>query len=179
MPAAPNGTIPRPTNTLPAISTNLSLQTHRLTTSSQPQSGFPASGAASSRTSEDGGGDLDPEDEPFHPFFSNAARHQMITVNFTHDLSTVKELNHPSGFFKEVEAIVRIQQEAWPRIAEAKARAIKAAAEMNSAYDKPTLDLLVARPRGGISRFVSKLKEKGRKNRSPPHPLGSSCTSFV
>ncbi|KAJ7460101.1 hypothetical protein B0H11DRAFT_2286251 [Mycena galericulata] len=79
-----------------------------------------SSTTASLNTAEDDGGDLDPAGEPFLPFFSNAARHQMITVNFTHDLSTVKELNHPSGFFKEVEVIVRIQQEAWPRNAEAK-----------------------------------------------------------
>ncbi|KAJ7152630.1 hypothetical protein C8R43DRAFT_1235640 [Mycena crocata] len=88
----------------------------------------------------------------------------IVTVNFSHDLSIVTEINDPADYYKEVEAIARIQQEAWPRIADAKARAIKAAAEMNAElYDGKTLDLLVARPtKGRVARIVLKSKKKGK-----------------
>ncbi|KAJ7466698.1 hypothetical protein B0H11DRAFT_2047365 [Mycena galericulata] len=83
--------------------------------------------------------DINPNDEgPVNPFFYNPADKQMVTVNFTHDVSNIVQLNDPADFYKEVEALARIQREARPRIAEAKARAIKAAAEMDAAYDKPT-----------------------------------------
>ncbi|KAJ7152640.1 hypothetical protein C8R43DRAFT_475167 [Mycena crocata] len=89
----------------------------------------------------------------------------IITVNFSHDLSTVTEINDPADYYKEVEAISRIQQEAWPRISDAKARAIKAAAKMNAEfYDDKTLDLLVARPtKGRVARTVSRLRKKGKR----------------
>ncbi|KAJ6505877.1 hypothetical protein C8R47DRAFT_1243924 [Mycena vitilis] len=63
----------------------------------------------------------------------------LVVVNFTHDLSTMEELSNPEDFFKEVEVIgrytyfsafstpsevrpSRIEEEAWPRIARAKAQ---------------------------------------------------------
>ncbi|KAJ7152624.1 hypothetical protein C8R43DRAFT_1127083 [Mycena crocata] len=89
----------------------------------------------------------------------------MITVNFSHDLSTVKELNHPADYFKEVEAINRVYEEARCRIAEAKSRAIKAAADMDAElYDEKTIRLLVARPvKGRIGRVMSRLRKTSKR----------------
>ncbi|KAJ7752454.1 hypothetical protein DFH07DRAFT_960546 [Mycena maculata] len=145
---------PAPLSTLPRDGPSSTL-THL-----EPEFGRDSTRSVSLKTAdidEDG----DSMEEPVNPFFSNAAEKQMITVNFTHDLSTVKELNDPAEFFREVEAIARIEEAARPRILAAKARAIKAAAEIDAkAYDEPTVDLLAARPRGRISRLVSRLKGK-------------------
>ncbi|KAJ7129115.1 hypothetical protein C8R46DRAFT_683339 [Mycena filopes] len=70
----------------------------------------------------------------------------MITVNFSHDLSTVTELNPPEEYFKEVETIARIQEEGRRRIAESRARAIRLALAQDTArYDERTFDLLRSR----------------------------------
>ncbi|KAJ7660910.1 hypothetical protein DFH06DRAFT_1326167 [Mycena polygramma] len=66
-----------------------------------------------------------------------------VMVNFTHDLSTMEELSDPEDFFKDVEAIGRIEEEAWPRVARAKAQALKdmmeaAASKDAAAYDDLT-----------------------------------------
>ncbi|KAJ7129091.1 hypothetical protein C8R46DRAFT_1363314 [Mycena filopes] len=80
----------------------------------------------------------------------------IITATFSHDLSLVAELNDPSGYFEEVAAIFKIEEEARPRVAAAKARAksqaIALAMERDTArYDRPTIDLLIARDSGRIS----------------------------
>ncbi|KAJ7466699.1 hypothetical protein B0H11DRAFT_2197413 [Mycena galericulata] len=79
--------------------------------------------------------------------FDRVSAQQMITVNFSHDLSTVKELNDPFDYLKEIDAIARIEAEARSRIEEAKARAIQHAEALDTeAYDERTLDLLISRP---------------------------------
>jgi hypothetical protein len=94
-------------------------------------------------------------DEIFDFIFTSPALKQSITVNFSNDLSTVKELNHPIDYFKEVAAISRfgplltrlrsglksapsIQAAAKRRLADATAKAIKAAADMNAELDERT-----------------------------------------
>ncbi|KAJ7152623.1 hypothetical protein C8R43DRAFT_923753 [Mycena crocata] len=85
----------------------------------------------------------------------------IITVNFSHALSTVNELNDPADYYKEVEALAKIQEEAWRRIAEARARAIKAAAAVDAElYDEKTLNLLVERP---TKRQAAGILSKSRK----------------
>ncbi|KAJ7129096.1 hypothetical protein C8R46DRAFT_1202499 [Mycena filopes] len=91
------------------------------------------------------------------------------TVIFSHDLSTAEELADPADFFKEVEAVARIQNEAWPRVVAAKARAtkeaMKEAERINAkAYDDHTVDLLIERTtfRSRVSRVTSKIRSKGR-----------------
>ncbi|KAJ6484441.1 hypothetical protein C8R47DRAFT_1131367 [Mycena vitilis] len=70
----------------------------------------------------------------------------MITVKFSHDLSTISELNDPLDYFKEVEAIHRIEEEAMLRIEAVKAQAIKQARDLDDAtYDERTTDLLISR----------------------------------
>ncbi|KAJ7660905.1 hypothetical protein DFH06DRAFT_1472160, partial [Mycena polygramma] len=94
-----------------------------------------------------------------------------VMVNFTHDLSTMEELSDPEDFFKEVEAIGRIEEEAWPRVARAKAQALKdmimeaAASKDAAAYDDLTIDLLIEREtfKSRVYRFASKVKNKRRK----------------
>ncbi|KAJ7129114.1 hypothetical protein C8R46DRAFT_925633 [Mycena filopes] len=46
-------------------------------------------------------------DVAFNTLFSDVASRPMITVTFSHDLSTVEGFNHPAGFFKELEDLVR------------------------------------------------------------------------
>ncbi|KAJ7645885.1 hypothetical protein DFH06DRAFT_579235 [Mycena polygramma] len=94
----------------------------------------------------------------------------LVMVNFTHDLSMMEELSDPQDFFKEVEAIGRIEEEAWPRVAKAKAQAMKdvmdaAASKDAAAYDDLTVDLLIEREtfKSRIYRFASKVKNKSRK----------------
>ncbi|KAJ7187830.1 hypothetical protein C8R46DRAFT_1183562 [Mycena filopes] len=93
-----------------------------------------------------------------------------VTVIFSHDLSTAEELTDPADYFKEVEAIVRIQEEAWPRVVAAKARATKGAMRQAErinaqAYDDHTVDLLIERTtfRGRASRLTSKIKAFGSR----------------
>ncbi|KAJ7601535.1 hypothetical protein DFH06DRAFT_1489518 [Mycena polygramma] len=93
----------------------------------------------------------------------------LVMVNFTHDLSTMEELSDPEDFFKEVEAIGRIEEEAWPRVARAKAQALKdvmeaAASKDAAAYDDLTIDLLIEREtfKSRVYRFASKVKNKRR-----------------
>ncbi|KAJ7096597.1 hypothetical protein B0H15DRAFT_798050 [Mycena belliarum] len=71
--------------------------------------------------------------------FSKPASEMSITVNFTNDLSTVKELNDPADYFKELKALSRIQEESRLRLANARALAIKEAADLNAKYDEPTM----------------------------------------
>ncbi|KAJ7096620.1 hypothetical protein B0H15DRAFT_962715 [Mycena belliarum] len=97
--------------------------------------------------------------------FSNPALQAMITVNFSNDLSTITELNDPADYFKEIAEIARIQNEAKPRLAEARAHAIKEAAKLNAEYDERTLDMLAARlptqgSPGRVSRLTSKVKKR-------------------
>ncbi|KAJ6484433.1 hypothetical protein C8R47DRAFT_1321515 [Mycena vitilis] len=74
------------------------------------------------------------------------APQSMTTVTFSHDLLTVKELNNPDDFFKEIDAIARIAEDAKRRLAETKARVIDHARKLDTAaYDERTVDLLVAR----------------------------------
>ncbi|KAJ7096599.1 hypothetical protein B0H15DRAFT_1019629 [Mycena belliarum] len=94
--------------------------------------------------------------------FSKPASEMPITVNFTNDLSTVKELNDPADYFNELKALVRIREESRLRLASARALAIKEAAELNAKYDEPTINMLLARPqrRGRLSRFASATKKR-------------------
>ncbi|KAJ7178228.1 hypothetical protein C8R46DRAFT_1346434 [Mycena filopes] len=70
----------------------------------------------------------------------------MITVNFSHDLSAVTELNEPEEYFKEADAIARIREEGTRRIAESKARVMRLALAQDTArYDARTFDLLKSR----------------------------------
>ncbi|KAJ7466704.1 hypothetical protein B0H11DRAFT_1921604 [Mycena galericulata] len=101
------------------------------------------------------------EEELGDPFFYNPADKQMITVNFTHDLSTVSELNDPAEFDDEVEAIARIQQQARERNMKANARAIRAAAEIDAgAYDEHIGEKSISWSRafeaksGEVSQFI-------------------------
>ncbi|KAJ6529171.1 hypothetical protein DFH09DRAFT_1094127 [Mycena vulgaris] len=76
-------------------------------------------------------------------FFDKASR-PMITVNFSNDLSLVKQLPDPADYFKEVEAIARIQQEVKPRVTKARALAIKPAADKDAEfYDEWTRECIV------------------------------------
>ncbi|KAJ6505859.1 hypothetical protein C8R47DRAFT_1209804 [Mycena vitilis] len=93
----------------------------------------------------------------------------LVVVNFTHDLSTMEELSNPDDFFREVEAIERIEEEAWPRVARAQAQARedarRAAANKDAAaYDDLTVDLLIEREtlKSRIYRFASKAKKECR-----------------
>ncbi|KAJ7129069.1 hypothetical protein C8R46DRAFT_1049226 [Mycena filopes] len=54
-------------------------------------------------------------------------KRRVVAVNFTHDLSTMDELTDPEDYFKEVEAIIRIEEDVRPRVARAKALAVEAA----------------------------------------------------
>ncbi|KAJ7637297.1 hypothetical protein DFH06DRAFT_653715 [Mycena polygramma] len=64
----------------------------------------------------------------------------MVTVHFSHDLSTVKQLYPPEDYFEEVKAIKRIEDESRIR----KALAIKLAQDRDTAaYDDRTIDLLI------------------------------------
>ncbi|KAJ7173219.1 hypothetical protein C8R46DRAFT_1255169 [Mycena filopes] len=65
---------------------------------------------------------------------------RVVTVNFTHDLSTLESLTNPEDYFKEVEAIIRIEEDAWPRVARAKARAIEAATKEAERIDAQVYD---------------------------------------
>ncbi|KAJ7151264.1 hypothetical protein C8R46DRAFT_1305137, partial [Mycena filopes] len=89
----------------------------------------------------------------------------VITVNFDHDLSTVDELIDPAEYFKELEAIASIEAEVWPRVARAKAKAVKdAVAEINArAYDNRTDNLFAEHLtfKSRVSRVVGKVKGKG------------------
>ncbi|KAJ7096618.1 hypothetical protein B0H15DRAFT_946092 [Mycena belliarum] len=84
--------------------------------------------------------------------FSNPASEMSITVNFTNDLSTVKELNDPADYFNELKALARIQEESRLRLTSARALAIKEAAELNAKYDEPTINmpLCCLRDLGGV-----------------------------
>ncbi|KAJ7187319.1 hypothetical protein C8R46DRAFT_287932 [Mycena filopes] len=93
----------------------------------------------------------------------------VVTATFTHDLSTMEELTDPSDYFREVEAIARIEEEAWPRIAKAKARATQEAATEAAridaqVYDDHTVKLLVEHEtsRARTSRVASKMKTIAR-----------------
>ncbi|KAJ7173220.1 hypothetical protein C8R46DRAFT_945932 [Mycena filopes] len=95
--------------------------------------------------------------------------HGATTVVFSHDLSTVEELADPEDFFKEVQAVARIQIEAWPRVLAAKELATKEAMleaeRINAkAYDDHTLNLLVERTtfRSRVSRVTSKITSKSK-----------------
>ncbi|KAK7046564.1 hypothetical protein R3P38DRAFT_2874469, partial [Favolaschia claudopus] len=101
------------------------------------------------------GGSQEDDNEPLdlvELVFSNRLHEKaMTTVRFTHDLLTVTELNDPRDYYKEVEAIKRIEQEAAPRIEECRAlrlrNEIKRAKEADAAvYDEPTIDRLFERP---------------------------------
>ncbi|KAJ7096621.1 hypothetical protein B0H15DRAFT_1019647 [Mycena belliarum] len=111
-------------------------------------------------------------DEMFDFLSSSPNSQQAITANFSHDLSTVKELNDPADYCREVSAIARIQEEAKPRLAKARALAIKEAARLNADYDERTVDMLLARfpPRGPFSRvshLASKVKKRAAKLARP------------
>ncbi|KAK6992790.1 hypothetical protein R3P38DRAFT_3082195, partial [Favolaschia claudopus] len=89
--------------------------------------------------------DLEDDDEAlFNALFGGAQSTEFaLTVNFTHDLLSVKELNDPADYFKEVKAIDKIEQDAAPRVKEFRALKlkdeIKRAMEANSAlYDAQT-----------------------------------------
>ncbi|KAK7046557.1 hypothetical protein R3P38DRAFT_3175835 [Favolaschia claudopus] len=106
------------------------------------------------RDDERGGAEED-EQEPLDlveaVFFNRLHERAMTTVQFTHDLLTVTELNDPRDYYKEVEAIKRIEQEAAPRIEECRAlklqNEIQRAKEADAAvYDEPTIDRLFERP---------------------------------
>ncbi|KAJ7096598.1 hypothetical protein B0H15DRAFT_825696 [Mycena belliarum] len=94
--------------------------------------------------------------------FSNPASEMSITVNFTNDLSVVKELNDPADYYNELKALARIREESQLRLASARALAIKEAADLNAKYDEPTINMLLARPqrRGRLSRFASATKKR-------------------
>ncbi|KAK7042288.1 hypothetical protein R3P38DRAFT_312096 [Favolaschia claudopus] len=84
-------------------------------------------------------------------FFNRLHEKAMTTVQFTHDLSTVTELNDPADYYKELEIIERIEKEAAPRIEECRAlrlqNEIQRAKEMDAAvYDEQTIDRLFERP---------------------------------
>ncbi|KAJ7637287.1 hypothetical protein DFH06DRAFT_1099830 [Mycena polygramma] len=118
----------------------------------------------------DGDDESSTSDEILHDILTHRPTSQVIvTVKFTHDLSTLDVLSDPAEYTKEVEAIVRIQEEAWPRVARAKAQAtkdaIKAGADKDAAaYDNRTVNLLVERStfKRRISRVASKVKSKSR-----------------
>ncbi|KAJ7274994.1 hypothetical protein C8J57DRAFT_1313323 [Mycena rebaudengoi] len=99
-----------------------------------------------------------------HAFSQNRANEPMITVNFTHVLSSVKELNDPRDFFREAEEIAQIEAESLPRMKEAKARAIEEARRMDTeAYDERTFKLLFSSPGDRIFRVASRIRRKGKK----------------
>ncbi|KAF7324015.1 hypothetical protein MKEN_00623600 [Mycena kentingensis (nom. inval.)] len=91
-----------------------------------------------------------------------AAPEEMITVTFTHNLSRVKDVNHPSGFYAEMDVISRI-------VKESVARRIKAAQDDAKQLDERTAIYLAhhARPAKGpkaskvsaIRRWSAKLRE--------------------
>ncbi|KAJ6507619.1 hypothetical protein DFH09DRAFT_1288938 [Mycena vulgaris] len=152
----------------------------------ESESGSQSAKSASLKTADSD--DVDEETQSLNDAFvyilsNRQASKQMITGNFSHDLSTVKELNDPAEYFKEVEALARIEEEAFARIAIARELAIKAAADQDAElYDGRTLDMLVARadaraapvvtaPAGvapvvprlsRVSRLVSKIKSGER-----------------
>ncbi|KAJ7151214.1 hypothetical protein C8R46DRAFT_1123575 [Mycena filopes] len=93
----------------------------------------------------------------------------MTTVNFSHDLSTVTELNPPEEYFKEVETIARIQEEGRRRMAESKARAIRLALAQDTArYDERTFDLL--RLRAPATSALSATNQEALVSDATPAP---------
>ncbi|KAJ7637298.1 hypothetical protein DFH06DRAFT_1302721 [Mycena polygramma] len=110
-----------------------------------------------------------PSNERLHEKHTNPSASQgIITVDFTYDLSTVDGLADPADYFQELEAISRIEREAWTRIARAKVTAMKAmqdgALKDAAAYDDRTINLLVERStfKSRISRIASKLMSRSR-----------------
>ncbi|KAJ7770687.1 hypothetical protein B0H16DRAFT_1452108 [Mycena metata] len=79
----------------------------------------------------------------FDEIFINEPPVSQGVITFTHDLSTLRDLTDPTDYFKEVEAIARIDQDALSRLAKSKARArdeaTKKAAQMDAQiYDDRT-----------------------------------------
>ncbi|KAJ6608306.1 hypothetical protein B0H10DRAFT_457638 [Mycena sp. CBHHK59/15] len=91
--------------------------------------------------------------------FSRVPSDNLTTVNFTHDLSGVHELNNCLGFFAEVEQLARIAEESRIRQEMAKKEAERSNAER---YDKQTAKLL-GRTRGRVSRILSGIKRGSSK----------------
>ncbi|KAK7046563.1 hypothetical protein R3P38DRAFT_3346229 [Favolaschia claudopus] len=121
-----------------------------------------------SRENERGGtqeDDQEPLDLVELVFFNRLYEKAMTTVRFTHDLSTVTELNDPRDYYKEVEAIKRIEQEAAPRIEECKALRLKneiqRVKETDAAvYDERTIDRLFERPSATEKYIAQELSER-------------------
>ncbi|KAJ7096626.1 hypothetical protein B0H15DRAFT_51292 [Mycena belliarum] len=135
---------------------------------SDSQGNPPASGTPIPAATDSVGNGIASMDEIFDFLSSSPSTQPTITANFSHDLSTVKELNDPADYCREVAAIARIQEEAKPRLAKARALAIKEAAKLNAEYDERTLDMLVARlpprgPFGRVSGLASKVKKRAAK----------------
>ncbi|KAK7046555.1 hypothetical protein R3P38DRAFT_3421652 [Favolaschia claudopus] len=114
------------------------------------------------------GGAHEEETEPLDlvelVFFNRLHEKAMTTVRFTHDLSTVTELNDARDYYKEVEAIKRIEQEAAPRIEEC--RALRIQSEIQRAketdatmYDEQTIDRLFERPSATGNHIAQELSE--------------------
>ncbi|KAJ7151254.1 hypothetical protein C8R46DRAFT_1305091 [Mycena filopes] len=96
--------------------------------------------AAAPANSESNNGAVEPGSgsEPVDVLFDNLLAHPprpgKIVANFTHDLSTVKEpFTSQAEYRKEVEAIASISSAAWPRVARAKAQAIRRAVALAEA----------------------------------------------
>ncbi|KAK7019130.1 hypothetical protein R3P38DRAFT_3274242 [Favolaschia claudopus] len=109
-------------------------------------------------------------------FFNRLHEKAMTTVQFTHDLSTVTELNDPADYYKELEAIERIEKEAAPRIEECRAlrlqNEIQRAKEMDAAvYDEQTIDRLFERPSATEKLPLNSQIEPPAQARSPTRIL--------
>ncbi|KAK7019125.1 hypothetical protein R3P38DRAFT_1291482 [Favolaschia claudopus] len=103
---------------------------------------------------EDESGSAQEDEEPLDLmellFFNRLHEKAMTTVRFTHNLLTVTELNDPRDYYKEVEAIKRIETEAAPRIEECRAlrlqNEINRAQQMDAAvYGEHTMHMLAER----------------------------------
>ncbi|KAK6992789.1 hypothetical protein R3P38DRAFT_3429682 [Favolaschia claudopus] len=82
-------------------------------------------------------------------FESTPSTEAMITVHFTHDLSTVAVINDPADYYSEVAVIQKIEKEAASRIEAYKVQKlqndIKRAQEIDAAvYDDETNGMLIA-----------------------------------
>ncbi|KAK6992787.1 hypothetical protein R3P38DRAFT_3289226 [Favolaschia claudopus] len=119
-------------------------------------------------TEDERGGAQEDDTEPLDlvelVFFNRLHEKAMTTVRFTHDLSTVTELNDPRDYYKEVEAIERIEKEAAPRIEECRSfrlqSEIQRAKETDAAvYDERTIDRLFERPSAMERHPIKELPE--------------------
>ncbi|KAK7019124.1 hypothetical protein R3P38DRAFT_2783945 [Favolaschia claudopus] len=120
-------------------------------------------------TEDERGGAQEDNQEPLDlmelVFFNRLHERAMTTVRFTHDLSTVTELNDARDYYKEVEAIKRVEQEAAPRIEECRAlrlqNEIQRVKEADAAvYDEQTIDRLFERP-SATEKQISQEDPKG------------------